>query len=153
MTDGSNLSTVRISGWRVWLPAVLMTAVAVVQVVLTMTTDISPWKGGGFGLFATLDGKLERHVRILVEAPGRSEELEITPSQKILAERARLFPSDSMLLSLAKAVSQHETESGRPVNTVTLEVRRTEFSDKLETTDRPLRTFSWNVDQEAYNSR
>ena len=153
MIDEPNISTTRLAAWRVWLPAVLMTAVAVVQIVLAATTNISPWKGGGFGLFSTLDGKLERRVRIFVEAPGRSEELEIAPSQEILAERARLFPSESMLLSLAKAVSRHETESGRPVNTVTLEVRRTEFSDTLEATDRRLRTLSWNVDQETYNSR
>ena len=153
MIDEPISSTTRFAAWRVWLPAVLMSAVAIMQLVLAATTNISPWKGGGFGLFSTLDGKLERRVRIFVESPGRSEELEIAPSQKILAERARLFPSDSMLLSLAQAVSRHETEFGRPIDAVTVEVRRTEFSSELAVTDRPLRTLSWNVDQETYNSR
>ena len=59
------------------LPAVLLVAMAVTQVVLTRTSDLTPWKGGGFGMFSTLDHGAHRRVVVVVEAPDRSETLEI----------------------------------------------------------------------------
>jgi hypothetical protein len=153
MIDEPNVLSTRSLGWRVWLPALLMTAIAVVQIVLATTADISAWKGGGFGMFATVDGPSTRRVRIFVDGPGRSEEIDLAPSQQVIEKRTRLFPSDLMLSSLAKAVAEREKRSGRPVSTVRLEVWRADYNDKLEGTDRPLRTFSWNVDQETHDTR
>ena len=153
MMNEPKLSIRHISSWRIWLPAVLMTGVAIFQIVLASTADIISWKGGGFGMFATIDGPSTRRVRIFVETPGRSEELDLALPQRTLEKQVRVFPSDPMLSSLAKAVSEREMRSGRPVNTIRLEVWRAEYNDKLEGTDRLLRTFSWNVDQEAYDTR
>ena len=153
MTDEPDLSTPAVSAWRVWLPAVLMTAVAVIQIVLATTADISAWKGGGFGMFATIDGPSTRRVRVLVEGHGRSGELGIARSQQILEKRVRLFPSDLFLRGLANAVTERETRVGRPVKAVTIEVWRADYNEKLEGTDRPLRTFTLNVDQKAYDAR
>lgn len=140
-------SSVLSPDWRVWLPAVLLIVVAIVQVVLAKTAALGPWKGGGFGMFATTDGSQFRHVRIFVEAPDRSEELEIAPSQEFAAARAQLFPSDSMMTTLARAVIAREQRYGRPVHAVRLEVWRTEFNpESLEATDRPLRTFTFYAD-------
>jgi hypothetical protein len=136
--------------WRVWLPAIFLIAVAFVQVVLSKTANLSPWKGGGFGMFATTDGTAFRFVRIFVEAPERSEELEIAPSQEDTAARAQLFPSNAMLTRLARAVVEREQRYSRPVNTVRLEVWRTEFSPgSLEATDRLLRTYKFYVDRSS----
>lgn len=133
--------------WRVWLPVVVLIVVAIVQVVLAKTAALGPWKGGGFGMFATTDGSQFRRVRIFVEAPDRSEELEIAPSQDFAAARAQLFPSDSMMTLLARAVVAREQRYGRPVHVVKLEVWRTEFSPgSLAATDRPLRTFTLYAD-------
>lgn len=133
--------------WRVWLPVVVLIVVAIVQVVLAKTAALGPWKGGGFGMFATTDGSQFRRVRIFVEAPDRSEELEIAPSQEFAAARAQLFPSDSMMTSLARAVVAREQRYGRPVHSVRLEVWRTEFSPgSLAATDRPLRTLTLYAD-------
>ena len=133
--------------WRVWLPVVVLIVVAIVQVVLAKTAALGPWKGGGFGMFATTDGSQFRRVRIFVEAPDRSEELEIAPSQDFAAARAQLFPSDSIMTSLARAVVAREQRYGRPVHSVRLEVWRTEFSPgSLAATDRPLRTFTLYAD-------
>jgi hypothetical protein len=145
---------IRHTGWRVWLPAVVLIVVAVAQVLLAKTSQLSPWKGGGFGMFATTDGMAFRHVRIFVEAEGRSEELEITPSQEFSAARAQLFPSDRMLIGLAQTVADRERRYHRPVETVRVEVWRTEFSPvSLGATDRPLRILNWRVDQTHDKSR
>ncbi len=153
MNEEPNSSTIVVSRWRVWLPAVLLCVVAIIQIVLAKTVDLSPWKGGGFGMFATIDGSANRHTRIFVEAPGRSEELEIAPSQERWAARTKLFPSEPMFIRLAKTVAAREKRYGRPVERVRLEVWRAEFNEYLEATDRPLRTFIWDVDQPPYNSR
>ena len=39
-----------------------------------------PWKGGGFGMFSTLDHGGFRGVDVVVDAPGRSEQVEIAAS-------------------------------------------------------------------------
>jgi hypothetical protein len=140
--------------WRVWLPAAVLLVVAAAQVVLAGTAALSPWKGGGFGMFATTDGAAFRHVRVFVEAEGRSEELELAPSQEFPAARARLFPSDGMLTALARAVAERERRYERPVETVRVEVWRTEFSPvSLGATVRPLRTLELCVDQSSDKSR
>lgn len=150
-----NLSLqIAIRNWRVWLPAVVLLAVAVVQIVLAKTAELGPWKGGGFGMFATTDGTPFRHVRVFVDSPGRSEELEIAPSQEFAAACVQLFPSDAMMKGLARAVVAREQRYGRPVQTVTLEVWRTQFSPRsLEATDHTLRVFTFYADQIPDDSR
>ena len=34
------------------MPTALLLAVGLTQIVLTFTTGLTPWKGGGFGMFA-----------------------------------------------------------------------------------------------------
>jgi hypothetical protein len=139
---------------RVWLPVIVLIVVALTQVLLSKTAGLSPWKGGGFGMFATTDGTAFRQVRVFVEAEGRAEELEIAPSQELSAARAQLFPSDRMLGGLARAVAGREQRYGRPVETVRIEVWRTEFDPvSLDATERPLRIFNWHVDEAFHISR
>ncbi len=121
-------------------------AVASVQVVLTRTSGLSPWKGGGFGMFATTDGLAFRHVRLTVDAPDRSEQLLVTPSLQESAARASLFPSHRRLTALGRAVAARERRRGQPVTTVRIDVARVDFSgDPLVATERTLRHFVYIV--------
>ena len=43
-----------------WLPAVLLTAVALAQIVRALTTEQVIGKGGGFGMFAVVDTRANR---------------------------------------------------------------------------------------------
>ena len=74
--------------WRAALPVALLLAVAGAQVTLTRTAGLSPWKGGGFGMFSTTDDAGRRWVRVFVSAPERSEEIAIAPSLEDAAKRA-----------------------------------------------------------------
>ena len=76
------------------LPPLLLTVVALLQIVLARTADLTAWKGGGFGMFSTLDHGAYRGVDIVIDAPDRSESLEIPPSLEIAAARAAAFPVD-----------------------------------------------------------
>jgi hypothetical protein len=98
-------------------------------------------------MFAATDGSAFRRARIFVEAPERSEELEIPPSLELAAARAELFPADRLMSALARGVAAREARHGRPVTTVRIEVWRTEFvGPPLSATQRPLRSFELRID-------
>lgn len=129
--------------WRPLIPAALLVVVAITQVVLAKTADLSPWKGGGFGMFATTDGTAARYVRLFVDAPDRSEELNVADSLDFAAARAELFPSDRFMTRLGEAAGARELRNGRDAATVRVEVWRIEFSDDpLRSTGRRLRSLT-----------
>jgi hypothetical protein len=72
-----------------WLlvPA-LLTVVAVGQHVLATASTLSPWKGGGFGMFSTVDAPVARFVRAHVVAG--SVEYAVDPPAA-LAARVRII--------------------------------------------------------------
>ena len=110
------------------VPAAMLVAVACGQMALAHTASLSPWKGGGFGMFASLDGRPHRYVRIFVEAPDRSEELAVPPSLADLAAAVEILPANAQFERLARAVVARERRRGRPVATVRLDVWRAEFA-------------------------
>ena len=59
------------------------------QVTLARTAGLSPWKGGGFGMFSTTDDAGRRHVRVFVSAPERSEEIAIAAVARGCRARVR----------------------------------------------------------------
>jgi hypothetical protein len=115
-------------------PPVLLAVVAATQMGLALYGNLSPWKGGGFGMFASVDGTPFRSVRIFVSAPDRSAELEVPPSLEDLAARAATFPSGRALDALARRVLDRERRHGRPAEAVRVEVWRTDFSRALDAT-------------------
>jgi hypothetical protein len=132
-----------VSNIRQWLPVCLLLGVASLQVTLTRTADLSPWKGGGFGMFASTDGSAFRRTRIFVEGPDRSEELEIPPSLERAGARAALFPSGRFMSALARGVEAREQRHGRAVTTVRVEVWRIDFGAPSDSaTERQLCTFT-----------
>jgi hypothetical protein len=134
------------SGWSAALAPLLLVMTAAVQILLAQVADLSPWKGGGFGMFASLDHAPFRGIDIVAEAPARSETLEISPSLEEPAARAAAFPSDFRLTQLAKAVVAREQRRGQPVQTVKLEVWRQDFDPlSLRATERRLRSFSYRI--------
>jgi hypothetical protein len=124
------------------LPPVLLAVVASVQIVLARTADLTPWKGGGFGMFSTLDHGAYRGIDVVVDAPDRSETIEIPASLAADAARAAALPSDWLLRRLAEKIAARERRYGRPVARVTLTAWRTDFDPAtLRANERPLRTF------------
>ena len=126
--------------WWAALPAVLLAVVATAQIVLTQVAMLSPWKGGGFGMFATLDGRPFRYARLFVRAPERSEELTVPPSLEELVASVEILPGEAQLGRLAQAVLAREHRRGRPADEVRIEVWRVEFAaGSLMPRDRLLR--------------
>ena len=120
-------------------PTALLIAVASAQMVLARTADLSPWKGGGFGMFAAVDGLPFRWVRLYVFAPERSEEIALPSSIADLASRVATWPHRRAMDSLARAVIAREVRRQQPVETVRVEVWRAEVSPSLDVVETMMR--------------
>jgi hypothetical protein len=127
-------------------PAVVLVVVASVQIGLASQADLTPWKGGGFGMFSTLDHGAFRSVEIVIDGPDRSETLDLPPSLERIAARAAGFPAERLLRALAVDVVARERRYGRAVDRVTLTVWRTSFEpDTLMAREVALRRFVYAV--------
>jgi hypothetical protein len=93
-----------------WLPRLapaLLIAVAVQQVALASFLCLNPWKGGGFGMFATTDRGGLRDVRAFALTPKGEERLRIPPEFETQRLRARDLPTDAALLQLGQDLLAH----------------------------------------------
>jgi hypothetical protein len=128
------------------LPPVVLVAIAAIQLSLTHAIDLTAWKGGGFGMFATLDHGAYRGVDVLVDAPDRSESLAIPPSLETAAARAAACPADWVLRALAEGGVARERRYQRAVSRVTVTAWRADFDrTTLHAVERPLRTLVYSV--------
>ena len=137
---------------RSWaaLPAVVLAVVAATQIVLTRAQMLSPWKGGGFGMFSTTDDGGRRYVRVFVTGVERSEEIAIAPSLEDAARRAAVLPRDAELSRLARRVVERERRYQRQVDAVRIQTWRIEYArDTLAATTRMTREFVYRVDPSA----
>jgi hypothetical protein len=131
-----------------YLPPILLVFVALHQIYLAKTASLSPWKGGGFGMFASTQAGPARTVRVFVSAPERSEELEIPESLAESALKVATFPSEPLLKSFARRVIAREQRKGRPVETVHIEVWQTSFEvQTLKPEPQKLRDYVYQVAQ------
>ena len=127
-------------------PTLLLLTVAAGQMVMARTSDLSPWKGGGFGMFSSVDGSPFRWTRIYVSAPERSEELALPPSLADQADRVVTWPRQRAMESLARAVAARERRYGRPVESVRVEVWRATVTPSLDVSEALVRQITLRID-------
>jgi hypothetical protein len=100
-------------------------------------------------MFSTLDHGAFRGVDVVVDAPERSEQVEIAPSLQSEAARAVALPVDWLLRDLASGIAERERRQNRPVTRVTLSVWRAEVDrTSLRGSEQPIRTFVYDVPSE-----
>ena len=96
--------------FKLAIPLVLL-AVALAQQVLVARAQLSPWKGAGFGMFATVDDPGHRHLRaelVTEEAPialdlaGLSE---LDARAAATLRRARYVPTEQALDAAAREIA------------------------------------------------
>lgn len=94
---------------RTAVPALLV-VVALVQAALVHTADLTPWKGGGFGMFAAVDRSEHRAVRVYLRTPDGEVPAvladpvagQVTADARVV--RARNLPTDRSLAGLAASL-------------------------------------------------
>ena len=86
---------------RYWLPATLLIVVAANQLRLATTQSLSPWSGGGFGMFSSTDSPGHRHLHAFVLNEAIKREVAIPPQMAESVRRATTLPSGRRLGALA----------------------------------------------------
>ena len=113
--------------WIPLLPALLLLTVALMQLELAVSHTLSPWKGGGFGMFSSTDRGHNRRLRAWVYGPERHEEVAIPAPLVRHATDALVFPSPGRLEALAREIARSASfEDGR-ITQVRVAVWRREY--------------------------
>jgi hypothetical protein len=121
------------------LPIELLIIVAVCQIVLAHGAALSPWSGGGFGMFSTLDHGSRRHLHAFIVRPGLRREVLPPPALAEEVKRALTLPSDARLGALARALAEIPTPD-QGAAAVQVQVWHTRFdSETLTPTSHILR--------------
>ena len=85
-------------------PAVLV-LVLVSHVALRSSSDLTPWKGGGFGMFSTIDSPATRIVRVELETDVGTVPVAVPSRLKDLVGAAKSAPSPGRLEHLAAVLA------------------------------------------------
>lgn len=89
----------------VWGSPLLLCAIACLQIYLAMTKSLSPWKGGGFGMFSTVDSPDARFLRIYL-VNGNEETAVLLPDHlKKLGREVQTIPSAALASDLARRLA------------------------------------------------
>jgi hypothetical protein len=110
------------------LPVALLVAVALQQIWLVSSAGLTPWCGGGFGMFSTLDSRGARVLRAVALGDGWQEELEIPAALEDAARRAAVLPSDARLDRLARALLPLAADDFASPRALRVEVYTIEFA-------------------------
>jgi hypothetical protein len=134
-----------------WLVApALLVAVALLQLWLVQTRELSPWLGGGFGMFATVDSRSERHLVLLADSPGLVREVALPDRLRPAAERARALPTAARLRELAAGVAEAERARIPGLESVRLQLWRRSFAaGTLAPTERLHREVEVRIEQDG----
>jgi hypothetical protein len=84
---------------------VLLTVVALIQMYEAREHDLSPWKGGGFGMFSTVDSPAVRFFRIFLISGTQHVPVSIPDRLRSEARAVRTLPTPSRLNGLAEQIA------------------------------------------------
>ncbi len=110
-----------------WVAPGAALLLACTQLALSANTGLSPWKGGGFGMFSTTDHGGFRSLRVHAVGPGGERRLRLPPALAGRSLRARDLPTGRALAHLARearAALAPELAEGEALR---IEVWRTRF--------------------------
>jgi hypothetical protein len=98
-----------------WLlaPALLL-AVAGVHAYLVEAKDQTPWEGGGFGMFSTMDKRQARFVRCTLITPERAVPVRVPSHLGTYVERMRARPTELRTRRLADFLARADWVRAEP---------------------------------------
>jgi hypothetical protein len=109
------------------LPCLLLVAVAAYQIALSRTSGLSPWSGGGFGMFSTTDAAPTRHLHTFAIQPGLRREIPQRRLPEDIVERAIALPTVRNLERVAEAARAIRTNDHAPASALEVQVWHTRY--------------------------
>jgi hypothetical protein len=92
---------------------------------MVKSQDLTPWKGGGFGMFSTNDDGFRR-IQVWVEEPGGEREIDVTRDLRVV--RVAAHPTEERLASIARKIGEVQRSRGADVTQVRVAVWRRDFA-------------------------
>lgn len=86
------------------VPPLVLVVVAAAQVFAARTSLLTPWKGGGFGMFSTVDAPHARFVRLVLETPDGERRVALPATWRDEAAVLRASPTQARVEALASAL-------------------------------------------------
>jgi len=111
-----------------YLPTLLLVVIAVSQLLLANFFNLSPWLGGGYGMFSTTDVGSNRHIHIYAKSEGIIKELIYPKELSDLALRTKSFPTDRNLNKFTRTIAQIEDD--RSINSIEVQVWKSQYKSK-----------------------
>ena|SRR5437868_13316676 len=87
------------------LPAGALALFACLQILFAQTRGLTPWKGGGFGMFSTVDSPDARFFRIYLLTPEGKVPITLPSDLYRLSGHLRSIPSQGELNELAQKLA------------------------------------------------
>ena len=97
--------------WALVAPGLLCT-IAALQFVLSYTISLTPWKGGGFGMFSTVDSPAARFVKIHIRKGDTDTPLPIPVRLRALANQVASAPTRDALRRLSREAAHDASQLG-----------------------------------------
>jgi len=111
-----------------YLPTLLLVAIAINQLILANFFSLSPWLGGGYGMFSTTDVGSNRHIHIYAKSEGILKELIYPEALKDQVSRTKSFPTDRNLDKFTRTIAQIEDDSS--INSIEVQVWKSQYKSK-----------------------
>jgi hypothetical protein len=117
-----------------WGGPLLITVLALNHMWRAQSVDQSSWKGGGFGMFASVDSETARTVRAWIVGPGAEQERVDLGPVATHAYEALVVPTEENLRRIARALLRTHVDA----RSVHVEVRRARFDGERDRLSLPL---------------
>lgn len=111
-----------------YLPTIVLVIIAINQLLLANFFNLSPWLGGGYGMFSTTDVGRNRHIHIYANSPGIRKELICPQDLKDIVFRTKSFPTGRNLKRLARRISVIEDDS--TLQSIEIQVWKSQYKSK-----------------------
>jgi len=94
------------NGFLIYCAPVLLCIIACLQIYLANTRSLSPWKGGGFGMFSTVDAPSARFLRIYLINKNEEIPVLVPESMNPIALQVQTMPTEARLRKLSNDIAQ-----------------------------------------------
>jgi hypothetical protein len=131
------------------LPALLLCVVASTQIWLAHHAHLSPWNGGGFGMFSSTQVFARRHLHVWLVSTGFREELGVPSRLDEEMRRVLALPTEARLRAFGTRMLEAYPDASR-ADALTLTVYATQFDTRtLVPSGRPLRSLRMDLRSES----
>ena len=95
------------------IPSVILLLVFIFQVYQVHFRDLVRWKGGGFGMFSSIDSGSSRFFRLFIKVDGKLKPAALPFNRGGIFQKALIYPSDQNLKEISNDLLQNTWISKR----------------------------------------